>query len=209
VFDAQVPIALKPFSQKHSGTWHYENSFYFKPQEYYSCDLTNGGNLRSVLKALDNALKENLTKTQEAILIAFTMHLLEDAHQPLHTGTLVRKDCSIDRGGNRYCLREYAKNCVLNLHQLWDSAFDITRKRAFKEQKHQIESGALNLDLEISRILMEGENQLPLVYSVEENRAPSKAYIHEAIPVANKRLELAIKRVARYLKYHYANTRIR
>jgi len=64
VFDTQVPIALKPFSQKHSGTWHYENSFYFKPQEYYSCDLTNGGNLRLVLKALDNALKESLTKTQ-------------------------------------------------------------------------------------------------------------------------------------------------
>jgi len=101
VFNQRLPKALYEFRQRHTGTWHYENEFYDTSSE------------------------------QEAILIAFAMHLMEDLHQPLHTTALVRADCSHDRGGNLYCLNVIAGRCVVNLHSLWDQAFNAANDSGF------------------------------------------------------------------------------
>jgi hypothetical protein len=208
LFDKKVPHALRSFQQSHSGRWHYENHFYFKPNERFRCKLTNNGKLEDAVSAIDAALKEDLNKEQEVILIAFAMHLIEDVHQPLHTGTLVRKDCSIDLGGNRYCLQRFGGKCVLNLHRLWDQAFEAHRGKPLHTEVSQSHfNDDFFLIHETRLALFEGERLLPSVYSIEENRAPYGRYVESSKSIARVRLVKSVERVTRFLKEHYEEQR--
>lgn len=203
LFGRQVPAPLQPFQRSDSSKWHYENSFFFKPHEKYQCRLKNKGLLEEALLAIDDSLKTTINKKHEALLIAFAVHLIEDVHQPLHTGTLVRKDCSIDLGGNRYCLQKYAGKCVLNLHKLWDGGFGVAKTHVFPKQLPKRSDQRFHTDIEVQRILMEGAAVLPSVYSIEENRAPYEEYIHQSKKMVAERLDKSAERVVHFLKAHY------
>jgi len=207
LFQSKVPVPLEPFPQRHSSNWHYENSAYFKPRERFHCALKNNGLLEKALLAIDDSLKTKLTKKQEAMLIAFAIHLMEDAHQPLHTGTLVRSDCSIDLGGNRYCLQKLSGKCALNLHRLWDGGFSASKAITISNELVATLSKEFHLDIEIQRILMEGEAQLASVYAIEENRAPYEEYINQSRFIAEDRLRKSVVRVTHFLKNHYDRKR--
>ena len=204
VFGGKVPRALRSLQNRHSSNWHYENTFYFKPRQKYRCDLTNNGRLKQALLAIDRALKSKVDKKREAILVAFAMHLIEDAHQPLHTGTLVRSDCSLDLGGNRYCLQKFSGKCALNLHQLWDRAFSASRNSSLAKRVSRDFTTPFSIEIEIEKILEEGQSALPTVYSIEENRAPFEGYIDRGKQVAEDRLINTVGRLTHFLKMHYA-----
>ena len=204
LFEGRVPEALKPYQQRHSSTWHYENSFYFKPKQHYTCALTNNGMLQDAMLAVDASLQGELNKRQEAILVAFAVHLLEDVHQPLHTGTLVRSDCSLDLGGNRYCLQQFAGKCALNLHQLWDQGFGASK--GLSRHKHSGQKSAEIFEVEkvLHDVLQEGESHLAHVYAIDEDRLPTETYTERSKSIAGKQLERAVERVSAYLKLHFA-----
>lgn len=209
LFESDVPEALEGFSRRHSSRWHYENSFYHGSlhihgtEKKHPCRMTNAGQLEEALLAVDQALQQKTTQHQEAMLVAFAMHLLEDLHQPLHTTTLVRSDCSHDRGGNLYCLQKLSGRCVMNLHQLWDQGFSVSKNSRFMAS---IELGAppsLPLSTEIALLRAKGEDLAKKVYETQENRMPHDNYLRWAKPVAEQQIKLSVQRVAHYLKKHY------
>ncbi len=203
VYKGQVPVALRAFQSRHSATWHYQNAFYFRDVSPERCHLEDKGQLEAAFLALHAALGEpNLSAEQEAITLAFAIHLLEDAHQPLHTTALVREDCSHDRGGNLYCLQHQQGVCISNLHQVWDAGFGVSQRRDFQMQ--QVESKqSLPVSTLLGLILAEGEMLAPEVYRVEENRAPPPQYLKQGATISEARLQKAVARQVWYLKQHY------
>lgn len=209
LFDRKVPKALHEFRQRHTSTWHYENTFYHGNLKFHgvtekhACRLQNKGKLEPALIAIDRALKSKVSSEQEAILIAFAMHLIEDAHQPLHTTALVREDCSHDRGGNLYCLNIMAGRCVMNLHRLWDQAFGVADKSQFLTAITLGSPPSLPFHTDIALKLHQGHELARRAYDTEENRMPHSAYFTWARGVAEIQIQRSVQRVAHYLKRHY------
>ncbi len=133
VFRGNVPQALQAFKNQNTSKWHYYNNFV--PASGASggtlgaCRLKNRGLLLARLQLIDQILFDasiELNKQQEAVLIAFQVHMLQDIHQPLHTFARVDNECVADRGGNLVCLTKQSKNnCDLNLHRYWDQGFGV------------------------------------------------------------------------------------
>lgn len=203
LFKNNIPEDLRVFQSSTSAAWHYDNFFYF-PNDVPRCRPSNKGLLLQAITRIDQALKKDISKAQEALLIAFMVHLMEDAHQPLHTSSRVDKHCKHDRGGNNTCIKYYAKKCVTNLHQLWDQGFGLSRDKAFWASFHYRVSDEKSrfTDL-ISKVLAEGQGLAPKVYLVKPNLAPSADYIAWAKNISAERLTLGTFRITEYLKAHY------
>lgn len=204
LFEGDVPAALSPFARRHSSEWHYENNPYFPKHHHRACSIDNTGKLEEAFSAIDTALQEQTSVRQEAILIAFAIHLLEDIHQPLHTNSLARNDCSLDRGGNLYCLQKYADKCVMNLHQLWDGAFGLGKDLSFWRTISAGQPKDRPIHFDISLALVEGRDVIEGVYKAQENRAPRAEYLKWARAEAELRTTLMVQRVTAYLKTHHA-----
>lgn len=211
VFNEQVPAALVPFQQRHSGTWHYENSFYtikkpLRDPNEPICRMQNNGKLEEALIAIDTALSESLTKQQEAILVAFGMHLFEDYHQPLHTTSLVRDDCSHDRGGNLYCLEKYNGRCVMNLHKLWDKGFGAANNQGLLNALQLPDPSPLPLSTELALLQAKGRDLAQKAYETPEYRIPHPDYMGWAKTQSEQKIKQSIYRTTHFLKLHYERT---
>jgi hypothetical protein len=57
--------------------------------------------------------KKTTTKTNKLLYLRMLIHIVEDVHQPLHTGHLS------DKGGNDVKVQWFGKDS--NLHSVWDS----------------------------------------------------------------------------------------
>jgi len=118
----ELPDFLK--TQK-TGTWHYDNLFFYNNGPAHSCSQRNKGQLFNVLSQLDQQLQKPVqSEVLNAMYISFYIHFYSDAHQPLHIVSRVNKDCWHDKGGNDVCLikRKKSTRCKVNLHQYWDRA---------------------------------------------------------------------------------------
>ena len=127
-YDADVPAALRVFANDDTANWHYHNNV--QPAANAShCHFRNHGRLVDRLKKIDAVLASRaapLSLTQEAILTAFAIHLIQDVHQPLHTFTRLLPSCKHDLGGNRYCVQKgLVGQCKQSLHRLWDGGFGV------------------------------------------------------------------------------------
>lgn len=209
LFETNVPEALFEFRQRHTSTWHYDNTFYHGNLKFHgvakkhACRIQNIGKLERALLAVDKALQAKTTKKQEAILVAFAIHLLEDLHQPLHTTALVREDCSHDRGGNLYCLKTLGGHCAMNLHRLWDQAFSVTKDKKFMRSIELGSAPSLPFHTDLALVLSQGQQLAPEVYNTEENRMPHPEYFDWAADIARVQIEKSINKVTYYLKAHY------
>jgi len=201
VFNGKVPRALTAFASQHSSRWHYENYPFSRSDQARSCRVKNKGQLEEAFMAVHKALRSDITQKQEAILIAFAVHLLEDAHQPLHVSTLIRPSCEIDRGGNTFCLQKYGNRCVMNLHRLWDGAF--SPDKAFWQQAGKSDYTLLPINTELALIVSEGKEIVRQVYEQPENRAPVQSYVQKSKSIAELRLEKMVSRASAYLREHY------
>ncbi len=209
LFSKDVPETLFAMRERHTSNWHYHNYFYHGNLQFHGvekkhpCRMRNKGKLETALVGIDQALQDNTDKKQEAILLAFIMHLLEDLHQPLHTTALVRKDCSHDRGGNLYCLQKMAGRCAMNLHGLWDSAFSVASDQKFMRSITLDSPPQLPFQTDVALMLTQGHDLARKVYDTEENRLPHKSYFDWAKSVTKVQIERSVWRVAHYLKAHY------
>jgi hypothetical protein len=92
-------------------------------------------NLRSALLQNIQALRDpTFPPADRAISLCWIMHLVGDAHQPLHAATLVSLAFPEgDRGGNLFRVVTGDKKPT-NLHAIWDGAFDsLQTERAWRE----------------------------------------------------------------------------
>ena len=204
VYSGKVPRALQAMAHKPTARWHYENAFYRPGDKAASCRVRNRGELEPALIQLSKALTEKLTRRQEAITVALFMHLVEDAHQPLHSISKVEEDCSHDRGGNLTCIQKHARSCILNLHQVWDRGFGILQDQGFWRGLSADDKLPLPITTEISLILLEGQRLAKNVYAAQPNRALTPKYIAFGKMEVSGRLRKAVRRLHYYLGEHYS-----
>lgn len=100
---------------KFTHAWHYINLADGLSKEAFGAavNAVEEPNLYAQIIALGEKLKEkNLAKEDQAFALKFLIHLVGDAHQPLHVG---RKE---DLGGNKIYVKWFGKKS--NLHRVWD-----------------------------------------------------------------------------------------
>ncbi len=105
--------------------WHYVNFFWEQRtpggRAIDRPDVPRAGELLNRLQAYSTSLSNvSLPAAERAIDLAWTLHLVGDAHQPLHNSARITpQDTAGDRGGNSFTLAGlYPFN---NLHAYWDS----------------------------------------------------------------------------------------
>ncbi|QIX59949.1 S1/P1 nuclease [Hymenobacter sp. BT18] len=101
---------------KETGPWHYVNTASGLNQEQYLTELRGQqqANAYNVLLAKLKEVKDPAkTPAEQAVALKFIVHLVGDAHQPLHAGH------AEDKGGNDIKVKFRGKDT--NLHSLWDS----------------------------------------------------------------------------------------
>ncbi len=115
---ANYPDFLKSDPEwKMADSWHYLNFPAGLNQEKFEMELTNSSdeNLYKraliLMKDLENHKNHDAEKNRENLY--FLIHLIGDAHQPLHVG---REE---DLGGNRIQVEWFRDQT--NLHSLWDT----------------------------------------------------------------------------------------
>ncbi|SHK72615.1 S1/P1 nuclease [Hymenobacter psychrotolerans] len=101
---------------KETGPWHYVNSPAGLNESQYLQDLKGqtSPNAYNVLQAKLRDLKDPAkTPAEKKAALKFVVHLVGDAHQPLHAGH------AEDKGGNDIKVKYRGKDT--NMHSLWDS----------------------------------------------------------------------------------------
>ncbi|WP_370978384.1 S1/P1 nuclease [Agaribacterium sp. ZY112] len=210
LYQQQIPDSLRAFSATDSSKWHWSNAYLVRSEGAEKCKVANKGQLEAAFVALDSALKsEQLSPEQEALSLAFYIHLLEDAHQPLHTATLVRANCQTDRGGNDFCLLKRAGHCVMNLHSYWDSAFSAAKDSRFFNAMPLQAASSLPMSMQMNLVLAEGQQLAKDVYKTNENRMPHSNYQKWGDKVARQRLEKAVSRVYYALDQHWQRQQVK
>lgn len=91
---------------------HYVNMPF--DQTYENAQKNEDGDLVTVLEGMIATLKDNsASKEDRQVALKFIIHLVADAHQPMHVGL------AEDLGGNRVDVKWFGRET--NLHRLWDS----------------------------------------------------------------------------------------
>lgn len=102
----------EPFWQQQSNPYHYVTV----PvgQHYSDGDAPPQGDAVTALQQFAETLQSpDATKVDKQLALRFSVHLIGDLHQPLHTGN------GTDRGGNDFLVTFFGE--VSNLHSVWDS----------------------------------------------------------------------------------------
>ena len=107
-----------PFWQKKAGPWHYTTvpagtSWSEVGPRPQGDAITALRSFREVLRSGDEP------RVQQQLALRFSIHIIQDLHQPLHVGN------GRDRGGNDIRLRVNGRSS--NLHRVWDSTILASR----------------------------------------------------------------------------------
>ena len=200
-----LPRQLQRYADTTTDNWHYINQPYHLGELDQVCEVEED-NVASVLPNLIDAYKETESEANKALTLAFIVHLVSDAHNPVHTMTRVDDDCESDRGGNRFCVAYHrgGSSCEENLHQAWDRAlgfFEEYEKVAdaqnFLNYVKIDERAAAELDPQIW--IKEGFEFARLVYSATEGQTLDSFYIDEGKIISYEQIALAGARLAAIL----------
>jgi hypothetical protein len=115
----------------HTHIWHYVNAPGYLSKEDYIAYIKNvkQDNIYSEIPKLIKALRDNVSSPeQKRIALIFLVHLIGDAHQPMHEG---REE---DLGGNKVFVIWF--NEPSNLHSVWDNKLVDYEKYSYSEYAH-------------------------------------------------------------------------
>lgn len=200
---ATLPAVFLGSAADNSDRWHYNNQFIFPTQKSKSCRMTDNGQLRQRLLDLHDGLQLTKEPQQQAVMLAFFLHLMQDLHQPLHTMSMVSDSCRSDRGGNGTCVKQDAYGeCETNLHQLWDGGFGLFDQDMNLRIKGDI-SKPLQFREELDKWLKEGVSLQREVYDIKPGKAMDPMYFVRSREHVRRRSELAVERMTWYLKQYY------
>lgn len=134
----KVPPALQAYRKFNTSDWHYTNALFIdangKVVESSSkasaaaCPPARNGKLLQVWPDLLVAYQQTKDPRDRAIVLAFLLHMVGDAYQPLHLLGSLDSSCRHDRGGNAFCVApivgfKAGLRCRDSLHFLWDQGF--------------------------------------------------------------------------------------
>ena len=186
-FGDALPPALEKYADRDTSAWHYVNQSYVAEDYRQQCNLEGEVNLLTVLPDLEAGYHQASSDRDRALILAFIVHLVADASQPLHTLTRVFFDCRHDRGGNDFCasFRAGDERCETTLHQFWDRAAGLFDAERTLEQRIDalaaVDVPPAMADLEHPREWAElGMRQARFIYSLSINESPDRFYREEA-----------------------------
>lgn len=184
----------------HTRSWHYINFPSFDCDYVPARDCPDGNCVVGAINGQTRVLadkREPAMRRTEAL--KFLVHLIGDAHQPLHAG-LAR-----DRGGNTFQVN--VKGRGSNLHAVWDSIILHDGPRGITAYAAHLEAGVEGINsatvaapnaaagwaLESCHLLRDEAIYPP-------KRRIGNAYLDGFRPVAERRLQLAAIRLAEVLE---------
>jgi hypothetical protein len=137
---------------------------------------------------------------ERAEALRFLVHIVADIQQPLHAGYRP------DRGGNNYQVRIDGKGS--NLHKVWDSKILGIRRLGWKAYARRLARQSISDDddnpidwAEQSCRITRDDGIYPPGHSID------KAYRERMLPIAERRIRLAVKRLARLLDQQLGDSR--
>jgi hypothetical protein len=184
----------------HSRSWHFIN-FPSLDCDYEPARDCPDGNC--VIGAINGQARVLADRRQPAMrrteALKFLVHLIGDAHQPLHAGL------ALDRGGNEFQVNVNGQGS--NLHAVWDSIILRDGPRGITAYVAHLQAGLEALDnatvvapnpaagwaLESCHLLRE-----QAIYP--SKRRIGQAYLDHFRPLAERRLQQASKRLAEVLE---------
>jgi hypothetical protein len=131
--------------------------------------------------------KKNLAKANKLLCLRMLIHIVEDVHQPMHTGH------TTDKGGNDVKVMWYDKET--NLHSIWDSQMIEAQQLSYTEYAMAINHTTLGQRTEwqkapISQWLFESSQIADRIYSETKNgdKINTYKYIFKNIATVNSQL---------------------
>jgi hypothetical protein len=204
----QVPEPLAHLAASDTRAWHYKNQpYYTGADEAPQCDLSSEVNIASIYPLLLQSYAEAEEDVAKAILLAFIIHFVADAHQPLHGLTRVDQECNHDLGGNSFCATErgFADRCNMNLHALWDGGVGLFDYYDTYDALYQSVEGN-HADIELVEVpdmdvwLQENYLQARYIYTLREDRDPDDIYRRDGQHTSLLRIIVAADRLGLVLE---------
>lgn len=192
-----------------TSNWHFYNTPWTRDDTPTTAAQTP--NLITAVEEIRSRISADPKVKQKAIDLAYLVHLVGDAHQPLHCINYFSHDFPQgDRGGNLFPLAVHGRD---NLHSYWDQAArllvnpqqhyplrtkEILALAAQIEQQHPQQSMAQQIkDDNVSHWVAECfQIAKANAYTLSPNARPSKHYKENAADVASSQLALAGYRLA-------------
>lgn len=162
-------------------------------------------NLITGIEYASNILKSPYSSQfDKGIALRILIHIIGDAHQPLHTATYISHEHPQgDRGGNDYFIK--AQPIAKNLHGFWDkgagqfSDKKISLKRLAKNIENRYPCMKEDSISPITWIQQSHQIAEKFSYSLLEHARPSNDYQQKAMDLSEKQIALAGCRLAAML----------
>ena len=206
---AEQQAIVNEWGKEHTADWHYFNQIVNASDNNKHCDISQSENYVSALTMLFDLYPSMETKANRAIVLAYIIHLVGDAHQPMHNMTRItsNKFCDHDRGGNRFCTI-YSGNrgvCSRSLHFDWDRAMMLFNSKDEVPDAVDLISRVPVSATDVSNVdpvvwAKEGFRHAPFVYSLPQGNEPDESYVDEAQRISMTAMALAAARLSAILK---------
>lgn len=154
----KVPAALQSHRKQPTNDWHYTNALFIDSSGRVveaatggatkTCPPVREGQLLAVWPSLFVAYEQSRDPRDKAIVLAFLLHFVADAYQPLHLLGSLDTECRHDRGGNAFCVVplvgfKAGLRCRDSLHYRWDQGFgafseDWQPAKRFRGDAHEL-----------------------------------------------------------------------
>lgn len=202
-WELQVPEPLMHLADSDTSDWHYKNRAYYpEVGQAPQCDVASDTNLATVFPLLLESYELANDDMTKAVLLAFIVHMVADAHQPMHGITGIDAQCNHDLGGNNFCatVRGFDDRCDTNLHALWDGAVGLfdrfdTYHELYRRFEYRHAEADLAEELDIDLWLRESYQEARFIYTMREDRNPDDIYLQDGQHIAFTRLILAADRL--------------
>ncbi len=202
----------------HKGSWHYIGTYWKQtnngPED--ATGLLEDENIVERIEYFRSTLStEEQSDFDEAIEIAWVLHLVGDIHMPLHnTSRVTEKTPDGDRGGNSFRLGD---GWPWNLHSFWDGIINIAEPmpEGLDEYKYLIGKADQIMKLhprdsfnDADKIQdaeiwnQEGQDivrQSVYPSNLKQNEKPDMQYTENAYKIAQQRMALSGYRMAEFL----------
>ncbi|WP_316798328.1 S1/P1 nuclease [Pedobacter frigidisoli] len=190
---------------KNTANWHFVNLPPGLNKRKFRDSITTlkTDNLLSALELNEHIIQDpNATKAQKVVALKFIIHLVGDAHQPMHVSR------AEDKGGNTIQVQFDGKGT--NLHSLWDSRLLDHQGLSIAElsSKDQIGRAKIRRWQRAAPVdwLYESYRISSKLYEeIEANNKLGEDYYQSHIDIANKRIEMGGIRLAGVLNELFEN----
>lgn len=208
----KVPAALNAYRDLSTNDWHYTNALFLAANGKLvkaspvgsgaSCPPTSDGRLLETWPHLMAAYEQSGDARDKAIVLAFLLHMVADAYQPLHLMGSLNTNCRHDRGGNAFCVGpivgfKAGLRCRDSLHFLWDQGFgvfatELSAPKRFRGNPRDL-SAAVTAVKRIGSQVYPGKSEEPSSASYQQR---SRRHTEEMAQKASGHLAATLKLLA-------------